>query len=525
MTSLMWYDLSDAAIGVIIALAGGVTGYTLRGVVGHWQARAIEKQAQLRLDETEIDIRARLKEAEITARSELVRARETAEQEARVKRQELNAIEERQALREENLDKRAELIDKKSTELTTKQEALAQQQGELSQRETAITTREQELDTRLTKLAGMTHEEAKRLIQEQAESTFRAESGLLIRKLQREAQESAEREAHKLVLHAAQRFAISQAPELMSASIPVHSEEVKGRIIGREGRNIRTLETLTGATVLVDDTPGVVSVSCFDPIRREIARLALESLVADGRIHVARIEECVEKAKAEVEASIKSFGELACFEAHVQGLAPDVIQTLGRLKYRTSYGQNVLQHGIEVAGLMALMAAELGLDELLARRIGLLHDIGKALDHEQQGSHAKIGAEYLRKAGEAERVVHAVAAHHGAIEGESLYVPLCMTADAISSARPGARRDATTFYVQRLEQLEKLVGTFPGIQKTFALQAGREIRVFVKPQEVSDNDAQLLARDIARKIEQEIQYPGEIRVVVSREQRYVQFAQ
>ncbi|MGN0827737.1 MAG: ribonuclease Y [Kiritimatiellia bacterium] len=525
MTSLLWYDLSDAAIGIIIALAGGVTGYALRGLVGHWQANAIEKQASLRLDETEAEIRARLKEAEIAARTELVRARETLEQEAKAKAKDHAAVDERQNQREDNLDKRAELIDRQSAELAAKREALAAQSQTLDRREHQLDERQRSLEDQTTQLAGLTREEARRQVQTQAETLFRAEAGQLIRKLQREAHETAEREARKLVLAAAQRFAIAQAPETLATTVQVPTEEAKGRIIGREGRNVRTLENLTGTTIIIDDTPGTVTISCFDPIRRETARRALEHLIADGRIHIARIEESVEQARKELEADIQTAGEHACYEARVQGLPPTLVQTLGRLKYRTSYAQNVLQHSIEVAGLMGLMAAELDLDDAIARRIGLLHDIGKALDHEQQGSHAKIGADLLAQSGEPPLVANAVAAHHGAIEGTSLYAPLCVTADALSSARPGARREATTCFIQRLEKLEQLVQTFPGIQKTFALQAGREVRVFVKPEEVDDTQAQLLARDIARKIEQELQYPGEIRVVVSREQRYIQFAQ
>jgi ribonuclease Y len=377
---------------------------------------------------------------------------------------------------------------------------------------------------RLQKLAGMTGDEARREILQRMEQEARNDAAGITRRMQEEARETAEREARRIVAMAVQRYAAPHAGEMLTSTVPLPSDDIKGRIIGREGRNIRALEAATGVNMLIDDTPEAVVISGFDPVRREIARQALEALVADGRIHPARIEEAVAKAQADMEVTIRQAGEQALYDARLQGAAPELVRHLGRLKFRTSFSQNVLQHSLEVAHLMGNMAAELGLDPVVARRVGLFHDIGKSADHETEGSHAAIGAELLKRFGEEPIVVNAVAAHHEEVEAQSLYAVLCSAADAISSSRPGARVESTSVYVQRLEKLEAIANGFPGVHKTFAMQAGREVRVIVDPAQIDDNAAMLLARDISRRIEAELRYPGQIRVVVIREKRCIEFA-
>ncbi len=524
MTSYDWYNLSDAATFLTVGLAGGVVGYALRGLIGRWNSDSIEKQAQLRLEEAEMEVKSKLKEADILARAEVVKVREEFEKQTKTRRNELEEIDRRLSLREENLDKKNEVLDKKEAAFAQKSEVFEQQREELKGKQQDCDKKYQEAVTRLQRMAGFTVDEARKEVYHRAESELRTEAGSLARKIQEEAKETADREARRLVALATQRYAMSHGGDGMTAIVTLGNDEVKGRIIGREGRNIRALEAATGASMLVDDTPGAVVISCFDPLRREIAKRALEQLVADGRIHPARIEEVITHVKENLEDVIREVGETACYEAKVAAVDPSIIKVLGRLRFRTSYTQNVLQHSIEVAHLMGLMAGELDLDPAIARRMGLFHDIGKAIDQEVQGGHAVIGAELLRQAGESPLVVNGVAAHHGDVEAQSLYAILCSTADAISSSRPGARVEAAGLYVQRLEQLEKIVSSFPGVLKNYAVQAGRELRVIVKPEEIDDNDAQLLARDIARKIEADMQYPGQIRVVVTRETRCIEFA-
>ena len=524
MTNFTWYDVSDATVGLLFGLAGLLGGYALRGLLGRWQADTIEKQAQFKLNEVDGEIKNRLKEADILARAEVVKAREEFEKTTKTRRKELQNIEERLTIREENMDKKAVLLEKKEQLIAQKQEEAQNKQEVLRQKSVETEKRWSEAEQRLQKMAGMTYEEARRELYQRAEQDVRSESGSLIRRVQEEAKETAEREAARIVASAIQRFSLAHASEMMTSTVMLVSDDVKGRIIGREGRNIRTLEAVTGVTMLIDDTPEAVVISGFDPIRREVARQALEQLVADGRIHPARIEEVVKNVQENMEKTIFEAGEAAAYEAQVQGLSLEVIKCIGRLKFRTSFSQNVLCHAVEVAHLMGLLAAELGLDPMLARRIGFLHDIGKALDHEVQGSHAISGAEFLKLHGEDPVVVNGVASHHEDVPSEGLYGVLCSAADAISSSRPGARVAATGMYVQRLEKIEAIANSFHGVKKTFAVQAGREVRVIVDPGQVNDNDAMVMARDICQQISANIQFPGQIRVVVVREMRCIEYA-
>jgi len=519
-----WYDLQKMAVPLLACVAGFGVGYALRSLIGRWQANAIEKRAQTRFEAIEDDVKNRLKEADIQARAEVVKAREEFEKTTKARRKELQELEDRLVVREENLDRKIEQIEKKELGVNQQQEVLQAKRAELTARQQELDGAMAEAQVRLQKLAGMTVEEARREILQRQEQEARADAAGITRRLQEDARESAEREARRIITMAVQRYAAPISSDMMTCTVPLPGDDIKGRIIGREGRNIRALEAATGVNMLIDDTPEAVVVSGFDPIRREIARQALELLVADGRIHPARIEEVVAKVKEDMEASLRQQGEQAVYEARVQGVDPELMRQLGRLKFRTSFSQNVLQHSLEVAHLMGLMAAELGLDATMARRIGLFHDIGKSADHEVEGAHAAIGAEILKRFNEDPVVINAVAAHHGEVEAHSLYAALCSAADAISSSRPGARIESTSIYLQRLEKLEAIANSMPGVRKTFAVQAGREVRVLVDPAQIDDAAAMLLARDISRRIEAELRYPGQIRIVVVRETRCVEFA-
>ncbi|MBQ9432247.1 MAG: ribonuclease Y [Kiritimatiellae bacterium] len=524
MTSFTWYDVSDATVGLLFGLAGVLGGYALRGLIGRWQADAIEKQAKWKLEEAESEVKNRLKEADILARAEVVKAKEEFERSTKARRKELDDIEARLTQREENLDKRAEQVEQKDAAATKKREENQQKSEDLAAMQGKTKQLLADAETRLQQLAEMTRDEARQELYDRAEAEVRSEAGILIKRAQEYARDTADREAKRIVTAAIQRYSVSHAYEVMTSTVNIPSDDVKGRIIGREGRNIRALESLTGVNMLIDETPEAVVISSFDPIRREIAKQALEQLIADGRIHPGRIEEVVKEVTDAMEKTLFEAGESAAFEAQVQNVPSEILRTLGRLRFRTSYTQNVLRHSIEVANLMGMMAGELGIDPAVARRIGLFHDIGKALDHEFQGGHASIGADFLKRQGENDLVVNAVAAHHEDVPAESLYAVLCSAADAISSSRPGARMATTGIYIQRLQDLEGIANSFRGVKKTYAVQAGREVRVIVDPGQVSDNDAMLMARDISRKIETSMQYPGQIKVIVVRETRCIEYA-
>lgn len=453
----------------------------------------------------------------LEAKEELHRQRSDLEKEIRDRRGELQRLERRLMQREESLDRRAEIIEQKDSSLEKKQK-------EISDLEKKISEMHQKEVEELEKISELTRDEARNILLDDVRNEIQHDIAIMIKTMQLKAKEEAELKAREIVATAIQRCAADHAAESTVSVVTLPNDEMKGRIIGREGRNIRTLETLTGIDLIIDDTPEAVVISGFDPIRREIARIALEKLIEDGRIHPARIEEMVEKAKREVENVIIKAGEEATFEIGIHGLHPEIIKLLGRLKFRTSYGQNVLKHSIEVAHLAGLMAYELGADANIAKRAGLLHDLGKAVDHEIEGPHVIIGADLAKRYHESEQVIHAIMAHHNDVEPQTVEAVLVQSADAISAARPGARRETLESYLKRLDKLEGIANSFEGVEKSFAIQAGREIRIIVKPEIVNDESAILLARDITKKIENELEYPGQIKVTVIRETFAVDYA-
>ena len=511
-------------IGLVAGLAGLGAGYLIRYLIGNYGADATEKQAKQALKDAKREADAIRKEGEIQAKAEVLKAKEEFEKSTQSQRKDLAALEERIAQRETNLDRKVSMIEKKERSLDEKIGEVEKQSQDLKKDRDEVAKLIAEAREMLQKVAGMTQEEARKTLLSRLEKEVHGEMGGLIRHLQEEAKETAEREAQKIVAVAIQRFAASHAGEMMTSTVALSGDDMKGRIIGRDGRNIRALEAATGVNILIDDTPEAVVISGFDPIRREIAKLSLEQLVSDGRIHPARIEEVVAKVQEGMNETIRLAGEEASYAAGVQGLDPELLRMVGRLKFRTSFSQNVLQHSLEVSQLMGVMAGELNLDASLAKRIGLFHDIGKARDHEVEGGHAVIGADLLKKNGEAQVVVNAVAAHHEEVPAESLYAVLAAAADAISSSRLGARSETSTIYIKRLEKLEAVANGFEGVRKSYAIQAGREVRVLVDPEKVDDNEAMVLARNISKKIESDLQYPGQIRVTVIRETRCVEYA-
>jgi len=506
---------------IIIAITTGfvafIGGYFLRKLLGEMKITSAEERARLVLEEAAKEAESKKREAVVEAKEEILKLRNEVERESRERRSELQRQERRLVQKEEGLDRKLEALEKKEENLAKRETELAKMHEELK----ALHQKElQELE----RISGLSTEEARQILLQDVEKEIQQEAALLVKEIEGRAKEEADRRARNIISLAIQRCAADHVAESTVAVIPLPNEEMKGRIIGREGRNIRAFETLTGVDLIIDDTPEAVIVSGFDPIRRETARMALEKLISDGRIHPARIEEMVEKARKDMEVQIRETGEQAAFDANVHGLHPDLIKLLGRLKYRTSYGQNVLKHSVEVAYLAGLMAAELRADEKLARRAGLLHDVGKAVDHEVEGPHVTIGVDLAKKYGESPEVLHAIAAHHGDEEPETVEAVLIQAADAISAARPGARRETLEAYVKRLTKLEDIANSFPGVEKAFAIQAGREIRIMVKPDKVDDLGAVRLVRDIARKIENELEYPGQIKVVIIRETRVVEYA-
>ena len=457
------------------------------------------------------------REATLEAKEEILRSRKEYEKEEKERRADLQKQERRLQQKEENIDRKTDAIEKK-------EEALAQKHAALDKENEEIKIIKRSQTEMLERISGFTADEAKKYLIEQVESEVTHETALKIKEIEARAKDEADQYAREIVASAIQRCAADHVAEITVSVVPLPNDEMKGRIIGREGRNIRTIETLTGVDLIIDDTPEAITVSCFEPVRREVARLALEKLIADGRIHPTHIEEMVAKARREVDAVIKSEGERAVLETGVRGLHPELVKLLGRLHYRTSYGQNVLQHSIEVAHLAGMMAAELGADVATAKRAGLLHDIGKAVDHELEGTHVALGVEFLRKYHEREDVIHAVQAHHNDVEPQTVVACLVQAADAISAARPGARRENIENYIKRLEKLEEITGSYPGVETSYAIQAGREVRVMVKPEQVSEDDMVILARELAKRIESELEYPGQITVHVLRETKVIEYA-
>ena len=457
------------------------------------------------------------KEALLEVKEESLKTKNELEKETKERRAEIQKYEKRVLSKEETLDKKIEAVEKRDMSITKKEEEL----GKMKQK---VDELEQKRQQELERISGLTSEQAKEYLLKTVEDEVKHDTAVMIKTLESRAKEEADKKAKELVVNAIQRCAADHVAETTISVVQLPNDEMKGRIIGREGRNIRTLETLTGVELIIDDTPEAVVLSGFDPIRREIARIALEKLIIDGRIHPARIEEMVEKAQKEVETLIKEEGEAATLEVGVHGIHPELVRLLGKLRYRTSYGQNVLKHSIEVAQITGLLAGELGLDVKMAKRAGLLHDIGKAVDHEMEGSHIQLGVDLCRRYKESALVINAVEAHHGDVEPESLIACLVQAADTISAARPGARRETLETYTNRLKQLEDITNSYKGVEKSFAIQAGREVRVMVVPEVISDSDMVLLARDISKQIEDQMEYPGQIKVSIVRESRAVDYA-
>ena len=511
-------------IGLIVGLGLASVFFWVRAKQERAETEAAQKTAARILEEAKKDASAIRKEAELHAKDSVLRERAEFEKEVRDSRRELQNQERRLIGKEEAIDKRLESVDKRDSELARRDLAIKSREKQVEERAAEYGRQFEESRRQLEQVAGLTREEAKRSLIDQMVEEAKHESAKRIRVIEEEAKEEAVRRSQKIVALAIERLAGDFVAERSVTVFPLPNDELKGKIIGREGRNIRALEAATGIDLIVDDTPETVVISGHNPIRREIARLSLEKLVSDGRIHPGRIEEVVRKSEQELEESIKEAGQKAIFDVGVHGVHPEIIKLLGRLKYRYSYAQNVLLHSIEAAFICGAMAAELGLNEKQARRAALLHDIGKAVDHEVEGSHAIIGAELARKYGESPKIVNAIAAHHEDVRAETILAPLVDAADALSGARPGARREMMETYTRRLEELERIVNEFKGVEKSYAVQAGREIRIMVQHELISDDEASRMAREIARKIENEMTYPGQIKVTVIREMRAVDYA-
>ena len=507
-----------AAVAAVIALLiGFLVGIQYRKKVAEKEISSAEDEARRIINEAIKSSESKKREALLEAKEEILRNRAEYEKEVKERRADLQKQERRLQQKEENIDRKTDAIEKKEEALAEKHEALLREQDEIK----LIKRSQTEM---LERISGFTAEQAKEYLIRQVESEVTHETAMKIKEIEARAKDEADQRAREIVATAIQRCAADHVAEITVSVVPLPNDEMKGRIIGREGRNIRTLETLTGADLIIDDTPEAITVSCFEPVRREVARLALEKLIADGRIHPTHIEEMVEKARREVDAVIRAEGERAILETGVRGVHPELQKLLGRLHYRTSYGQNVLQHSIEVSHIAGMMAAELGADVAAAKRAGLLHDIGKAVDHEMEGTHIQLGVEFCRKYKEKEDIIHAIEAHHGDVECKTLVACLVQAADAVSAARPGARRENLENYIKRLEKLEEITGDYPGVEKSYAIQAGREVRVMVKPEQVSEDQMVILARELARRIESELEYPGQIKVHVLRETKVVEYA-
>ena len=514
---------------IIIAVAAGVgaavaaykkgfaSGIEHRKQIAESQFGSAEERAKQIVSEAERSAENKKREALLEAKEENQKLRAEVDKEIKERRNEISRQERRVNQKEETLDKKTENLEKKEQSLNGKLRALEKKEHEIAEIK-------QKQTEELERISGLTRDEAKSILVQEIEMAARHDAAVMVKEIEQEAKETAEKKAKNIVAMSIQKVAADHVAETTVSVVNLPSDEMKGRIIGREGRNIRTLETLTGVDLIIDDTPEAVIVSSFDPIRREVAKLSLEKLIVDGRIHPARIEESVEKSRKEVDAIIKQEGENAAFSTGVHGLHPELIKLLGKLRYRTSYGQNVLNHSVEVSYLAGVMAGELGCDVNLAKRAGLLHDIGKAVDHEVEGSHVTIGADIAKKFRENKDVVHAIMAHHGDVEPQTLIAVLVQAADSISAARPGARRENLETYIKRLQKLEEIAGEFDGVEKSFAIQAGREIRIMIKPEVVSDDAMIIVAKEIAKKIESELEYPGQIKVSLIRETRAVDYA-
>ena len=510
--------IAIVAVAVIVtALVAWNVAISYRKKVVEAKIGTAEEKAREIIDEALKSAEAKKRESMLELKEESLRSKNELERESRERRSELQKFEKRVLAKEEAVDRKADALEKREGQLASREDKLNKRQAEV---DALSEKRVQELE----RISGLTSEQAKEYLLKTVEDDVKHETALLVKELEKRAKDEADKKAKEYVVTAIQRCAADHVAETTISVVSLPNDEMKGRIIGREGRNIRTLETMTGVDLIIDDTPEAVILSSFDPIRREVARIALEKLIVDGRIHPARIEEMVEKAQKEVETMIRTAGEEAALEVGVHGIHPELIKLLGRMRFRTSYGQNALKHSIEVAHLCGLLAGEIGVDIRLAKRAGLLHDIGKSIDHEVEGSHIQIGVDLCKKYKESAIVINAVASHHGDCEPTSLIACIVQAADTISAARPGARRETLETYTNRLKQLEDIANAFKGVDKSFAIQAGREIRVMVVPEQVSDADMVLLARDIAKQIEAELEYPGQIKVNVIRESRVMEYA-
>ena len=503
--------------GIVLLGVGFALGIGYRKRVGEREIGSAEAEATRLINEAIRSGESRKKEMLLEAKDEIHKSRTEHEKEMKERKAEITKQERRLQQKEDTLDKKTDAFERK-------EEELARRMNDVAQEKTQVEEIKQQHLTTLEKISGLTQEQAKQYLLETVENEVRHETAMKIKEIEAQMKDEADEKAREVIAIAIQRCAADHAAETTVSVVPLPNDEMKGRIIGREGRNIRTLETITGVDLIIDDTPEAITVSSFDPVRREVARLALEKLIADGRIHPTRIEDMVEKARKEVDRTIREEGERACYETGVHNLNPELIKILGRQKYRTSYGQNVLNHSIEVSHIAGLMASELGVEVSLAKRAGLLHDLGKSIDHEVEGSHVQLGADLARKYKENPVIVNAIEAHHGDVEPKTVIAVLVQAADAVSAARPGARRENVENYIRRLQKLEELTGSYPGVEKAFAIQAGREVRIMVKPEEVSEDNMIILARDVAKKIEAELEYPGQIKVNVIRETKAVEYA-